>query len=236
MRKWQIRFDESEAHDKAEERFIRSCGFDLNRAKHQRMFEMGKKVREDGIAGIDIRAIVSFFDADVFEDNRIKIGEESITFPYLTRISPKSVSGIYFYILTVGECLFSSEENIMDFLYADIWGTSYVDSSMELLREKIVEDMKKNVTAVKEPYLSEEFGPGYFGMEVADSKKIMRALNGNDIGVKVKDSGLIIPQKSCAGFFFVCNEPGFKTEKSCIKCRGNSKGCEFCKKAEQMEG
>lgn len=236
MRKWQIRFDEAEARERAEARFIKSCGFDLTREKHQRMLKMGRKVREDGIAGIDIRAIAAFCGADVFKDNKIEIGGQSLTFPYLTRISPESVSGIYFYILTVGECLFSSEENIMDFLYADIWGTSYVDASMELVREKITDDIKENLAPAEELCLSEEFGPGYFGMEVSDSKKIMKALGGEEIGVKVKDSGLMIPQKSCAGFFFVCKAPGLKTEKSCIKCRGNSKGCEFCKKSAQMEG
>ena len=232
MRQHLFKFNESDAYSEAEQRFIKNCGFDLQKSKHQRMMKMGEKVREDGIDGIEIRAMLSFCDATALKEDRIEVNGEVLTFPYLAQIPREAVVGIYFYGLTVGECYFSSEENIMDFLYADIWGTNYVDSSMSLLHEKVETDMKETFGDEK-VYLSCEFGPGYFGMPVSESKAIMKIIDGEQIGIRVKESGLIIPQKSCMGFFFVYNQPGIEAEVECMKCRGNSRGCEFCRLRQQ---
>lgn len=228
-------FEESSAYKDAEKRFIKTCGFDLQKPKHQRMMKMGEKVREDGIDGIQIRAMLSFCDASALKDEYIEVDGERLEFPYLERIPKDAVLGIYFYALTVGECYFSSEENIMDFLYADIWGTNYVDSSMELLRTEIENDMKQTFKDYPQTYLSAEFGPGYYGLPVSASKSIMKIMDGQQIGIRVKESGLIIPQKSCMGFFFVYDRPGIEVETECRKCRGNSKGCMFCRIRQQKE-
>ena len=230
MRRHLFEFNESDAYQEAEKMFIKACGFDMQKPKHQRMMQMGAKVREDGVDGIKIRAMLSFCDASVLKGNKIEVEEQTLEFPYLEKVDHSAVAGVYFYGLTVGECYFSSEENIMDFLYADIWGTNYVDASMHLLKSKIEEDINENLSnGSDELYLSREFGPGYFGMPVDASKSIMKIIDGNQIGIRVKESGLIIPQKSCMGFYFVYNKPGIQEELSCIKCRGNSKGCEFCR-------
>ena len=39
-------------------------------------------------------------------------------------------------MLTVGECLFESEDKIMEFLFSDICGNSYVDAGIEALKEQ----------------------------------------------------------------------------------------------------
>ena len=130
-------------------------------------------------------------------------------------------------MLTAGECYFSSEENIMDFLYADIWGTNYVEAGIQLLTEKIEADMKERLPQ-QQTYLSEEFGPGYFGMPVIESRKFFNILDGDLIHVRVKESGLMIPQKTCTGLYLVFNRPDIKAEPECLRCRGNASGCQFC--------
>ena len=223
-----IRIDEGLAYPLAEKRFIQTCGFNLETEKHQRMMKMGRKVREDGIDGINIQALLSFYTPEVFNDGTIRINGQDITCNYFAQIPPESIEGIYFYMLTAGECYFSSEENIMDFLYADIWGTNYVDAGIEVLtRDYIREDMKKRF-AGREAYMSEEFGPGYFGMPVIETKKFFEILDGSMIQVRVKESGLMIPQKTCAGLYFVLNRTDIKAEPECMRCHGNKAGCQFC--------
>lgn len=235
MKNQKILIDEKTAYPLAENRFIQTCGFDLNTSKHQRMMKMGQKVREDGIDGINIQCLVSFYEPSVFQDGKIKIEETEIRCNYFQQIPEITVEGIYFYMLTVGECYFSSEENIMDFLYADIWGTNYVDAGIEILRGKLQEDMKNRMTDKSHVHLSEEFGPGYFGMPVIESKKFFEILNGEEIGVWVKESGLMIPQKTCTGCYFILNDPNIKAESECMRCNGNSSGCDFCKIKARME-
>lgn len=130
MRQRLFEINEQDVFEEAKQRFIKTCGFDLQKNKHQKMMKMGEKVREDGIDGIEIRAMLSFCDKSILTDEGLKVAGETLAFPYLERIPRDAVCGVYFYGLTVGECYFSSEENIMDFLYADIWGTNYVDASM----------------------------------------------------------------------------------------------------------
>ena len=138
------------------------------------------------------------------------------------------MEGDYFYMLTAGECYFSSEDNIMDFLYADIWGTNYVDAGIEVLTEEYIKADMAERFGEKEVYLSEEFGPGYFGMPVIETKKFFKIMDGGLINVKVKDSGLMIPQKTCAGLYIVLNSPDIKAEPECTRCHGNAAGCQFC--------
>ncbi|MDD4376622.1 MAG: vitamin B12 dependent-methionine synthase activation domain-containing protein [Eubacteriales bacterium] len=236
-----VSFDFDKASPLAEKRFISTCGFDLSTTKHKKMMEMGLDVREKGKDGIKINAIIAPFDGNIFKDHKIVIDGKEIFCNFFEQIPDCSVKGIYFYMLTAGECFFSSEENIMDFLYADIWGTNYVDAGIELLKEKLQEDLKTrfSVEEGKENYLSDEFGPGYFGMPVIETKKFNEILDGSQIGVKVKESGLIIPQKSCSGLYLVLNDRNIKFEKDCLKCNGTVSGCQFCKikkQKEEMEG
>ncbi|MBR5315501.1 MAG: hypothetical protein IKU44_01815, partial [Firmicutes bacterium] len=133
MRNQKVSIRESAAYPFARERFIQTCGFNLETAKHQRMMKMGEKVREDGVDGIQIDALVSFYGKEVFHGDTIKVEDMELSCNYFSQIPKDAVEGIYFYMLTVGECLFTTEENIMDFLYADIWGTNYVDAGIHVL-------------------------------------------------------------------------------------------------------
>lgn len=221
-------FDEQEVYPLAEERFIKTCGFNLDTEKHKRMFLMGQNVRESGKKGINIRAVLSFYDGSCYKNHAIAAENRLLQCNFFYQIPDEIVRGIYFYMLTVGECLFSSEENIMDFLYADIWGTNYVDSAMHLLRKIIEEDMEENLG--EDVVLSEEFGPGYFGMSMGDSKVFMEILQGGRIGVTIRPSGLMIPQKSCTGLFLAIDKNyNLRYEKECARCSGNKQGCKFCR-------
>lgn len=60
MRQRLFEINEQDAFEEAKQRFIKTCGFDLQKNKHQKMMKMGEKVREDGIDGIEIRAMLSF--------------------------------------------------------------------------------------------------------------------------------------------------------------------------------
>ena len=223
-----VRISEKRAHEGAEKRFINTCGIMPGGSKkHQRMLEEGLKTRESGIAGIDIRALVSYYGPEVIRDGKVCPENAELGCNYFYKIPREYVEGIYFYMMTVGECLFESEDKIMEFLFADIWSNSYVDAGIEALKEDfIIPDMKKRFPG-KDYVLSEEFGPGYFGMFVGKTKEFAKILDAESIGITVKDSGLMLPQKSCAGLLFVLNHE-LEKEPACMRCVGNPKGCEFC--------
>ena len=143
MKNQRISIEEAKAFPLAEQRFIKTCGFNLETEKHQRMMKMGLAVREQGVDGIKINALVSFYGKEAFDGSHVKVEGTEISCNYFEQIPKDWVEGVYFYMLTVGECLFSSEENIMDFLYADIWGTNYVDAGIEILKERLQADLRE---------------------------------------------------------------------------------------------
>lgn len=223
-----IRIEETEVHDLAEKRFIQTCGFDLTSEVHRRMMGMGRKVREDGIEGIDIRALVSFCGPEHFSGGAVRAGGAVIACRYFDQIPPEAVEGICFYMLTAGECLFSSEENAMDVLYADIWGTSYIDAGIQVLTEQHIRRSLAKRFPGRMVCLSEGFGPGYFGMPVTETKKFFSVLDAPSIGVQLGESGVMIPQKTCTGLYLIYNREDIKAEPGCMECLGNADGCQFC--------
>ena len=228
MRNELVRISEQRAHEGAEKRFLNTCGIMPGGSKkHQRMLEQGLQVRESGIGGIDIRSLVSYYGPEVIRDGKVCPEDAVLECNYFSHIPREYVEGIYVYMLTVGECLFESEDKIMEFLFADIWSNSYVDAGIEALKEDfIIPDMKRRFPG-KDFILSEEFGPGYYGMFVGKTKEFAKILDAESIGITVKESGLMLPQKSCAGLLFVLNHE-LEKEPACMRCVGNSKGCDFC--------
>ncbi|MBR5739719.1 MAG: DUF4445 domain-containing protein, partial [Firmicutes bacterium] len=223
-----VRITEERAHEGAEKRFINTCGIMPGGSKkHQRMMEQGLQVRESGIGGIDIRALVSFYGPEVIRDGKVCPDDAVLDCNYFDRIPREYVEGIYVYMMTVGECTFESEDKIMEFLFADIWSNSYVDAGIEALKEDfIIPDMRKRFPG-RDFFLSEEFGPGYYGMFVGRTREFAKIMDAGSIGITVKESGLMIPQKSCAGLLFVLNHE-LEKEPACMRCLGNPKGCDFC--------
>lgn len=230
-----IGLEENRVYEGTLRRFVETCGFDLKTNKHQRMMKMAYDVRENGIEGISINAVVSFYGPEIFKDGKIEVEGQEIMCNYFSQIPHDAIEGAYFYVLTAGECLFSSEEKIMEFLYADIWGTCYVDAGISELKTSVIEEDMKKRFPDKSVTLSEEFGPGYFGMPVIESKKFFKVLDGDLIDVWVKESGLMIPQKSCTGLYLVLNRNDLKPDLACVQCHGNSKGCQFCAIRAEME-
>lgn len=73
MRQRLFEINEQDVFEEAKQRFIKTCGFDLQKNKHQKMMKMGEKVREDGIDGIEIRAMLSFCDKSILTDEGLKV-------------------------------------------------------------------------------------------------------------------------------------------------------------------
>ena len=50
-----VEFDEKEAFEKANDYFIKICGFQLDKDNHKKMLALGMESRDAGIDGIRIR-------------------------------------------------------------------------------------------------------------------------------------------------------------------------------------
>ena len=90
--KSKISIEEAKAFPLAEKRFIRTCGFNLETEKHQRMMKMGMDVRNQGIDGIKIDALVSYYGSEVYHDSKVQIGDTQIYCNYFEQIPKEWVA------------------------------------------------------------------------------------------------------------------------------------------------
>lgn len=218
------------------ENFISTCGFDMDKTKHVKMMERALKVLEAGEHDIDINVLISDYDGTVYKDNKIVIDGTEFKCNFFSKIPDENIVCIYTYLITVNECWFESEEDIMNFLYADSWGTSFVDAASDKIREFIEKDaLSKYATNPNLKYkLSKTLGPGYFGMPVISTVDMKNIIDFEKIGVTVKDSGLMIPQKSIVGLYMLADDDTIEFPVECSTCLGNHGGCLYCTKSKSI--
>ena len=234
-----IKIEEKDIYPSARDRFIKTNRFDLSRPEHKNLMDMAETLREKHLDQINVQAVVSYYDSVVFLNGHVIAEGQDIYCNFFSQIPEDAVEGIFFYALTAGECSCSedsSEKNIMDELFADIWGTSYVDAGREYLEKEILEKDIATRFQNRETFISDSFGPGYYGMAVQDSAKFFSVLNGSLINVSLNESGLMLPQKTCTGLYFILNRSDIRPEPSCVQCLGNPAGCDFCAIRENLRG
>ena len=236
---YRIELEENKLYERAKEYFVKSCGFDLTRAKHQRMMEKALEVREKGLSGIRPFAMIACCGPDIYRNGKINCGDIVLGCPAFEQIGNDNIQGIYFYVLTSGGCKNKAGAGIVEQLYADIWGTSYVDAARDELEEKLREKVREEYPDKfeKSLFLSDAMGPGFYGMAMEETKGIFRILDIADKApqLAVKESGLMLPVKTCAGLYFLVKDKIGLPRPDCRDCIGNPGGCEFCRVNKKLK-
>lgn len=207
--------------------FLRSSGLNREGEKFNKMRDSANKIKKEIVDRVNIRAIVSYFDEFNLEGDTLTIkGNQFICNPFVL-MKKENIKGIYVYVITGGD-YYLDDRPILDQLFADMWGTAYVDAGRENLAERIFEDFKKRNTTDENIIISSSFGPGFYGMETGDVVKIFNLVDGEKIGVTCRDRGLMVPLKSCAGIYIAVESTTELPEFECETCLGNGKNCNFC--------
>lgn len=216
-----LKFNIEECSERAEKLFLAQSGIGGEGEKFERMREDAFCVWEEIENRVDIKATYSFFDSFGLDGRLLSVKGDrektKFTCPAFEQINPDSVEGVYFYALTVGD-FHMGNRSIMEQLYADIWGTAFTDSA----REKLMEEFRKDGE------ISDSFGPGFYGMETSEMLKMPSCIDFALVGLEVKDSGVILPLKSCAGMVFRVNETYRTMGNACRDCLGNVRTCSLC--------
>lgn len=220
--------DRAEADSLAEDYFLSICGL-KNRegGKYDRMLEQGMQIRTRISSGINLKAVVSGFDGEVLSGNTAIIGSTTFICNGFQQLKKDKIHKIYAYILTAGSFELDDNVPVLEQLYADIWGTAYTDAGLEVLKAKLTEEVQRETGNHKSAVL-EPFGPGFYGMDVEQVGKFFEILDGERIGVKARTNSLMLPLKSCAGFYIAADEGTSLPAKDCKSCRSDHSGCEFC--------
>ncbi|HVI41827.1 MAG TPA: hypothetical protein VM577_14335 [Anaerovoracaceae bacterium] len=227
MKNQVIHLNIDEADLFASDYFINICGFHREGEKYKRLLAHGMQIKGRIIDKIDLQAVVSSFDRDIISGNTAQIGEVAFVCNAFQQINRDSIQKVYLYIFTSGDFELNDDDSIIDQLYADIWGTAYTDAGLEVLKNYLMDDFNKN-NSKSEATVMDPFGPGFYGMDVDQVGKFFEVLDGGKIGVKARTNSLMVPLKSCAGFFVVVDDGTALPAADCKSCHADHKGCEYC--------
>lgn len=223
-----ISLSKEEADRYAYDYFLNICGFkDREGEKFQRLLDHGMKVKERIIDRIDMKAVASSFDSDIISGNTARIGDVTFVCNAFEQLEKSSIRKIYLYIFTAGDFGLNDSDPVIDQLYADIWGTAYTDAGLEVLKHRLKEDFRRDRGHEKAEIL-DPFGPGFYGMDVDQIGSFFEVLDGDQIGVQARTNSLMLPLKSCAGFFVLMDDGSKLPPADCKSCRADHKGCEYC--------
>lgn len=219
---------EEETRGKAKDYFSNSCSLQCDEEEFPVMYRQGIEFRGRIISGIKILSIISGFTPEVCLGDAIKIDKIRIECPALKKIHEDNIIAIYLYMVTVKvdekalQC-----RSLTDEFMADMWETSYLYAGMDSIKEIIEQDIKFNKKHKK--YYLFDLGPGLYEMDMASNIAISKILEGQNIGVRVNDDGIMLPPKSCSGMVFALKEPFPVELDACKACIGDERSCCHCK-------
>jgi len=232
MKNQVIRLSREEADRYAYDYFINICGFRNKEGdKYKRLLDHGMKIRERIVGKIDLKAVVSSYDRDIISGNTATIGDVAFVCNAFEQLNRDSIRKIYIYLLTAGDFGLNDDDPVIDQLYADIWGTAYTDAGLEVLKHRLKEEFDRNRSgqdAERDAVILDPFGPGFYGMDVDQIGRYFEVLDGERIGVKARTNSLMLPLKSCAGFFVIVDDGSKLPPKDCKSCHADHRGCEYC--------
>lgn len=84
------------------------------------------------------------------------------------------------------------------------------------------------VAGGRKAVILDSFGPGYYGMDVDQIGRFFQILDGDSIGVRARTNSLMLPLKSCAGFYIIVDDDTRLPSADCANCHSDHSGCEFC--------
>ena len=218
-----IEFNMEECCSRAETLFLERAGISGEGEKYENLRRSAWALLEEILDRIELRGSFSFYgDCRLSADDLIVSmgdGAEDVSLKCTAfqQFMPDSIEGIYAYGLTAGD-LPLGDRSITEQLLGDFWGTAFVDAARENLMTEIG----------KEHPISEGFGPGFFGMDPMEISKLKLLVDFSKIGVKINESGMLLPQKSCSGILFKVNEKYDSLNEACEMCSGNRDSCCLC--------
>ncbi|MGL4484873.1 MAG: hypothetical protein ACRCUS_07975 [Anaerovoracaceae bacterium] len=214
-----INISKEKCYERSKELYAKYSGIFREGKKYEKMQKRSAEIRDIIEERIDLKAVYAYFDDVELDGNTaiIKSNEVSFHCQAFTQIDPNLIKGCYAYVLTAGD--YGLEEfPIIDQLYADLWGNAFTDAAREELEMLFRKDGKT----------SNDFGPGLFGMPHSEMHNLAKLVDTKLIDVEIKESGVIVPIKSCGGLVFRVKEGYEKLSNECETCLGKATNCNLC--------
>ena len=217
-------YTKEQVQEHAREFFVEVSGFDLQKERHQKMMKEASELLEKERPEADLKVLCTRLGSEAFSDGRVACGSYEISCNGFSRINSEHVQDVYICVITAGNWYLEESTKARYQVYMDTWGTAFADGTKILFENRLKEGLGEG------EYLSDPFGPGYYGMPSAETHKFGGILDLSLIGVEVRESGIMVPLKSIAAIYLVTDNENILPPMACSECFGRVEGCKYCKK------
>lgn len=157
------------------------------------------------------------------EENRLTVCDELIRGEIFLRYQKNELcAGMLFLLTTSGT--YQEEMEISELSY-HIVQNKCLDLARNLIKHNFITLLKKEPD--KDIWSTQCLGPGYFGMELNEGKKIHRLLEGEKLGVSYIGD-LMKPVKSTSGILLGMRGDREALPGACVFCKASKENCLFC--------
>lgn len=183
-----------------------------------------------------------FFGLQPFEKSCIKsgyfqFGKRKLTCHILERIPASIVRGGYFAVFhapgkeaasgayaPVADKTEYGKGELLTQYYEESWQNALLDAGRSWISNYLTRKESVRMPA----YVTDSFGPGFYGMPITDLPQLAELIDMERVGVHVTENGTLSPQKSLVCLYLVLNQPLPFFMKDCAGCIGSKGGCVNC--------
>ena len=182
------------------------------------------------------------FDKSCVKDGYFQFGHEQFPCQVLKRISLSSIQRGYFAVFHAPDWKGSYDASslvedggqpieLLTQYYIELWQNALLDAG----RNWISEYLTRKEGTRKPVYVTDSFGPGFYGMPITALPKLAELIPMERAGVGVTETGTLLPQKSLVCLYLVLNQPLNFSMQDCSSCIGGKDGCVNCAASHRGE-
>lgn len=167
------------------------------------------------------------FAADCVGERQFCFGDHTVECTVLEKISHEWIRSGYLYALHAPELRLRGEVlSVLQQYYVESIQVAILDAVRDWLQEYL-----SRRHSVRDLYfVTDSFGPGFYGMEVGAMPVLCDCLELNRIGMQLGNDGNLKPLKSIVGIHLVTIHEVAPIIRDCSSCMGNPGGCSMCRR------
>ncbi|MGN0465076.1 MAG: hypothetical protein ACI4F9_01840 [Lachnospiraceae bacterium] len=201
------------------------------RKEHEAIAEY---IYEEYLRDISVQILLQPFSKECVREQSFYFAEDiEISCDILERLKLEQSDIVLGYLYAFCVPVFSKEKRekyenlpLLEQYYLENWLIAALDVGREWIRNYLLQ--KNSIRNVC--YVTDSFGPGFFGMAVENLPQFFKIIDGKSVGITVTESGNLNPLKSCVGIYLVTTkEVSSLMGRDCINCAGNKLGCNVCR-------
>lgn len=210
---------EATLKSRAEQLFFLMSGFsDANPpTKYQK--EDIESVQWDLAQRLQINIYVKPVSEYLFFENYMILDTEQIYYNLPLTEYQNQITGVYVFLISE-QTIVNHEQNTLEQLYMHIWQNAYLDAAREWLKDWFGKKYGF--------FVSQSIAPGFYGIALKDMGKFYNLAGGKQTAVRIREDGMLEPEKSVLGIYLTLTEDINIFGRQCASCLARGKNCEFC--------